>query len=300
MKTTTALFCLTLALPAVAQVDPGFVWQGTPLAKPVGGEKFAASAFIHPLKTPSGFLLTDAQPIDHLHHFGIWWPWKFIEIDGKRYNTWEIQMGEGAHVAISTKEVSNENGVVTWELHNQSIAKPKSGDPFVALHETTTISSRLDGKDRIIDFEIRQKPADKPVTIVTYRYSGFTWRGPKTWNKDNSLMTTSAGKGRDDANGTQARWVLVSGAATDGQASMLLLSQASKLGGNEEQVRVWDKNSHNGAPFVNFNPVMTKSLVLDAKDSAVSHRKYRVIAADREITPEEAEALWKEWVAPAP
>jgi hypothetical protein len=81
---------------------------------------------------------------------------------------------------------------------------------------------------------------------------------------------------------------------------MLLLSQASKLGGNEEQVRVWDKNSHNGAPFVNFNPVMTKSLVLDAKDSAVSHRKYRVIAADREITPEEAEALWKEWVAPAP
>lgn len=32
-----------------------FAWQLEALPKPVGGEKFASSAFLHPLRTPSGF-----------------------------------------------------------------------------------------------------------------------------------------------------------------------------------------------------------------------------------------------------
>ncbi|MCU0795282.1 MAG: PmoA family protein [Akkermansiaceae bacterium] len=300
MKLAPALLSLTLLLPAALAAEEvgndSFHWQGEALAKPVGGEKFAASAFIHPLKTPSGFVLTNTQPIDHLHHFGIWWPWKFIEVDGARYNTWEIQMGEGAHVATAAKKVSSEDGVTTWELHNQTLAKPKNGEPFVALTEVTRLSQSRAGDANIFDIEIRHEAKDKPVTIVNYRYSGFTWRGSKEWNKDNSLMTTSGGKGRDDANGTQARWVLVSGDAPNGKASMLLLSAASSIAGAEEQVRVWDAKSHNGAPFVNFNPVMSKSLELNAENKAVSHRKYRVIAADRAITPEEAEKIWREWM----
>ena len=68
-------------------------WQKTPLEKPAGGNKFAASAFLHPLCTPAGFQWTTIQPPDHLHHLGLWWPWKFIEVDGARYNCWEIQEG---------------------------------------------------------------------------------------------------------------------------------------------------------------------------------------------------------------
>ena len=59
-----------------------FAWQAKPLAKPTGGEKFAGSAFLHPLRTPSGFEWTAIQPADHLHHFGLWWPWKYIEVNG--------------------------------------------------------------------------------------------------------------------------------------------------------------------------------------------------------------------------
>ena len=33
-------------------------WQAAPLARPVGGERFAGSAFIHPLCTPAGFEVT--------------------------------------------------------------------------------------------------------------------------------------------------------------------------------------------------------------------------------------------------
>ena len=44
-------------------------YQASPLANPKGGDAFKGSNFIHPLKTPSGFVVTDLQPLDHLHHF---------------------------------------------------------------------------------------------------------------------------------------------------------------------------------------------------------------------------------------
>jgi len=51
-------------------------YQAKPLSKPNGGDKFKGSNFIHPLKTPSGFTLTAANPRSHHHHhFGLWWPW---------------------------------------------------------------------------------------------------------------------------------------------------------------------------------------------------------------------------------
>ena len=37
-------------------------WQSEPLAEPIGGAKFAASAFFHPLRTPAGFEWTAVQP----------------------------------------------------------------------------------------------------------------------------------------------------------------------------------------------------------------------------------------------
>ena len=70
-------------------------YQTKPLSNPKGGDAFKASNFIHPLKTLSGFTVTDTQPEDHYHHFGLWWPWKFITSDGRKINCWELQQGEG-------------------------------------------------------------------------------------------------------------------------------------------------------------------------------------------------------------
>lgn len=271
-------------------------WRKAPLTSPSGGAKFAGSAFFHPLRTPSGFELTTIQPSDHLHHFGVWWPWKFIEVNGSKHNTWEIQEKQGGHAAKSASVLPSESGAVVWRLENETYVNAADGKPSVAIQETTTASFGEDGADAFhLDLDIRQKAAGAPVKIVEYRYSGFSWRGPASWNKDNSTMTTSSGKGRDDANGTPARWVVVCGPSPKGKASLLMMSAASSLSGGEEKVRVWDSKAHNGAPFVNFNPVMDKPLPLDDVHPAVSHRKYRLIAADREIDAAAAEAAWKKW-----
>ena len=270
-------------------------WQTEPLAKPVGGEKFAASAFIHPLRTPGGFECTTIQPSDHLHHLGLWWPWKFIEVDGKKFNCWEIQEGQAAHMARRVKTISSEPGKAEWELQNEFVVKLPGAGPSVAIHETARIVLTPGADATVLDISIKQKSAGSPVTIAAYRYSGFSWRGPASWNKDNSTMTTSGGKGRDDANGTPARWVVVSGPSAKGTASLLILSAAEKQAGTPEKVRVWDSKMNDGAPFVNFNPVMQKPLPLDDAHPAVANRKYRVIAADRAIDAAAADAEWRKW-----
>jgi Methane oxygenase PmoA len=267
-----------------------FGWQKELLTNPKGGGKFASSAFIHPLRTPAGFECTTIQPSDHLHHLGLWWPWKFIELDGKKFNTWEIQEGQGAHVARTVKTLSSKPGKAEWEFLNETVVKPKDAAPVVAIHETAHITLTTGADSTVLDISLQQKPAGSPVTIAAYRYSGFSWRGPASWNKDNSTMTTSGGKGRDNANGTPARWVVVSGPGAKGTASLLILSAAEKQAGTAEKM-------HDGAPFVNFNPVMDKPLPLDDAHPAVAMRKYRVIAADRELDAAAAETEWRKWTA---
>lgn len=271
-----------------------FAWQARPLSAPKGGEKFAGSAFLHPLRTPSGFEWTTIQPADHLHHFGLWWPWKYIEVDGAKYNCWEIQEGQGAHVARCAKSLSN--GKQEWEFLNQTVIKKPDAAPQSVIQETAQVGVTMDGDTQVIDISLRQKAIGSAVTIVNYRYSGFSWRGPASWDKDNSTMTTSEGKGRDDANGTPARWLVVSGPTPTGSASVLMMSAAAELAGTPEQLRVWDSKAHNGAPFVNFNPVMKTALPLDDAHPAVSNRKYRVIAADRVIDATAADAEWRKWL----
>ena len=232
-----------------------------------------------------------------MHHLGIWWPWKYVEVGGRKYVTWEMQQGEGAHQARTAKVLSTGADKAEWEFGNETIIKPKDAEPKAVIRETALVALTMGGDSTVLDITLRQKPVDGPVTIAKNHYSGFSWRGPESWNKDNSTMTTSGGKGRDDANGTPARWVVLSGPTQDGIASVLFLSAAEKLAGAPEKMRVWDSKNHNGAPFVNFNPVADKPLPLDDAHPAVSHRRYRVIAADRAIDSATAEAEWRKWMA---
>ncbi len=272
-------------------------WQAAPLAKPVGGEKFAGSAFLHPLRTPAGFEWTTIQPDDHKHHFGLWWPWKYIEVDGAKYNCWEIQEGQGAHMAGRIGPLMMLPGnSVQWDFLNETVIKKPGAAPQTVTHETAQVAVSVEGDAQVLDISIRQKAAGSPVKILEYRYSGFSWRGPLSWNKDNSTMTTSEGKDRENANGTPARWVVVSGPTPHGSASVLMMSAAANMAGTPELLRVWDSKNQNGMPFVNFNPVTENPLPLDDAHPAVSNRKYRVIAADRLIDAAAAEAEWRKWL----
>lgn len=276
-------------------------YQHKPLAEPKGGEIFAASAFFHPLATPSGFVLTDIQPGDHLHHLGVWWPWKLVEMKGKNYVTWEMQMKQGRHRAEEAGIVRADADEVVMNARNVCEVSSDGETYQKVIKGQVAMLLGRHGKDGYrLDIDIHHRPVEgEPITIANYRYSGFTWRGPGSWTKDTSTMLTSGGHHRENANHQAAKWCMVTGETPTGKATMLILSAAAMDGGKPELLRIWDSSTHHGKPFVNFNPVVKESVALKEENKVVSHRRYRLIMVDRELAAEEADLCWKQWTAPA-
>lgn len=269
-------------------------YQAAPLSNPVGGDKFRGSNFIHPLATPSGFTVTESQPKDHPHHFGLWWPWKFIESEGRQILCWELQNGDGIVEAKSSKPTSN--GLITESVY---IDRKAPGGPRTLLNETTrlTVSGIFNepAHGYFLDLEIdHQVAGDQPLTISKYRYSGFAIRATPVWNKDNSTLLTSEGEGRAAANSSQARWVRAEGTnGKDGTAGVLLMGHPDNHS-HPEKIRTWNEH-YNGAIFINFNPVMAEPWIFQPNKTYT--RNYRVFVYDGSLTADEAETLWKSYAS---
>src|SRR5690606_26783521 len=70
---------------------PLLTYRYTVKTPPAGVDAaYGRSGFIHPLQTLSGKVLTNIQPTDHYHHYGLWNPWTRVEYKGKMYDLWNI------------------------------------------------------------------------------------------------------------------------------------------------------------------------------------------------------------------
>ncbi|MBW8014886.1 MAG: hypothetical protein FVQ82_01750 [Planctomycetes bacterium] len=278
-------------------------YQNKPMANPKGGDKFKGSNFIHPLKTLSGFTLTDLQPGDHLHHFGLWWPWKFLKAEGRKVLYWELQKGEGVIQAQGRHKAEVNKGGAVFAAPSHYIDKTAPDGPKVILKEMliANVSPIVTSpaKGYFLDLIIVQNTAIKtPVEVVKYRYSGFSVRGAKSWNKDNSKLVTSAGKDRQASNFTIANWIIAEGDAKPGaKAGFVMMSHPDNYGA-PQMLRTWNDKMHNGATFANFNPVQKKSWILEPGKKYI--QKYRLFVYDGSITESDAQKMWSDYSKAAP
>jgi hypothetical protein len=271
------------------------VYRAKPLTNPKGGANFRASNFIHPLRTPSGFDVTDTQPPDHLHHMGLWWPWKYIETDGRKVLCWELQQGDGIIRAQGAE--STPQGFTSKSIY---VDRKAPGGPQTLLNETLNakVSDIFENPARGYNLDLKiihETAGSKPVAVSKYRYSGFAIRGTAIWNKDNSTVLTSEGKKYDAANFTRAKWVRIEGSAAGGNTAGVLMMSHPDNYDFPELLRAWDSKTHNGAIFVNFNSVQDKPWIF--KPGKEYARKYRLFVYDGTITAAEAEQLWQNYKA---
>ena len=56
---------------------------------------YKRNAFIHPLYSPSGNILTRINPPDHYHHVGIWNPWTKVKIRDHVTDFWNLYTHQG-------------------------------------------------------------------------------------------------------------------------------------------------------------------------------------------------------------
>ncbi|MBA2625608.1 MAG: PmoA family protein [Acidimicrobiia bacterium] len=229
---------------------------------------------VHPLRTPSGFVLTRNAPEDHPWHHGLWFTIKFVDGD----NFWEELEPFGRLV--------QSGGEVDW-------VRP---DGSVALRERRVLAEVDLGADAwALDWTTElEAPADVLLDRTPFTtwggYGGLALRGSGEW-VDTRLLLADGTTGRR-ITGTPAAWLDLSGPS--GGVSVLdapdnprapvpwYASTRSKVYGEEG----WSN-------FLNAAFLFHEPLTLGAGE--VLRFRYRVVVHDGVWEADRAQAAWDEW-----
>lgn len=273
---------------------------------------FRRAGYIHPAWSPAGNILTNINPADHMHHYGIWNPWTSISYDNDKYDLWNLGLKQGT-VRFDTV-IRTSAGDLFAEIqvkHTHVIFRPGEKQTvdtqewtmeFTPKEEIVIMQERLSMKawntgDKMFmwDFVSDLEPATAlPVILKAYRYAGFGFRATAEWTRDNCEMLTSEGKTRHEIDGTNGRWIYVSGQCANGKSGILIMSHpANRM--HPEPLRIWNEkaNGGRGDAFVNFSPSKNEDWVLEPEHTYRLH--YRIVTYDGDMTSERAESLWQEF-----
>ena len=264
---------------------------------------YRKSGYIHPIITPKGDTLTRIQPPDHWHHYGLWGPWTHTRIDTTRVDFWNLGEGMGT---VLFKELGD---TTSGEVFSSFTAAQEHFDfktqkaPQVALNEELEVRLwNLNRPDRyMFDYTTSfESPLKDGILFEAYRYGGgIGLRFNERWKADNCSVLTSEGNDRLTADGTNARWCIVSGESSDGIGTNgILFMSHPKNKSHPEPMRIWpiDGNNGRGDMFFEFCPIRHEEWKIEPDKSY--ELKYRMVVFDGELTPDEAEAYWRGFANP--
>ena len=178
---------------------------------------YKRSGFVHPLVSPGGEVLTNIQPDDHYHHYGIWGPWTKTHINGREVDFWNLIKGEGTVKSAGFLSETEGDVFSGFKVYQQHIDFGAKGEDQVAINEILEIRAwNIGEKKWLVDYTVTLNcPLDSGIMLDAYRYGGgIGYRATEKWHKGNCTVLTSEGKNRAEADGTNARWCIVEGEST--------------------------------------------------------------------------------------
>lgn len=264
---------------------------------------FRKSGYIHPIVTPYGDTLTRINPPDHWHHYGLWGPWTHTRIDTMRVDFWNLSEGQGTVLFKKFNTVFKGNLSSGFQAAQEHIDFKTQEHPQVALHENLNVKIwNLNREDRyMLDYTSQfTTPLKEGVLFEAYRYGGgLGMRFTERWNKDNCQVLTSEGNDRLTADGTNAKWAIVSGESSYGKGTngILFMSYPDNRM-HPEPMRVWpiDGNGGRGDMFFEFCPIRHQEWQIE--HDTTYELKYRMVIFEGDLTKEDAEAYWQAFAYP--
>ncbi|MFH0759826.1 MAG: PmoA family protein [Bacteroidota bacterium] len=260
---------------------------------------YRRSAYIHPLRSPGGEVLTRIQPPDHLHHYGIWNPWTRTHFGTDTVDFWNLADGQGTVRFKEYTESHQQASGAGFTAAQEHIWFKGDGSEGVAMNELFEVEVH-DSREKsyLVDLSSTlSTPLESGITLEAYRYGGgIGFRATEKWHTSNSTVLTSEGKTRADADGTQARWAIIEGETSvpEGRSGILFLSHPQNQA-HPEPMRVWPADQYDGQSnvFFEFCPIRHREWVLEPGQSYTL--RYRLVVFDGTMDAETAEMYWKEW-----
>ncbi|MBI1933103.1 MAG: PmoA family protein [Ignavibacteriales bacterium] len=273
---------------------PILAYQYKTLFPPEGIDlSYKRSGFIHPVYSPHGQILTQIQPKDHYHHYGIWNPWTHVLFESDTVDFWNLAKLEGT-VKFDDIVSFNEGQIFSEiKVHHKHVVFKKNGLEKNSLNELQTIRiyNSENPESYIVDLIFEMSCAtDSPVKLLEYRYGGLGWRATEKWDQDNSEVLTSEGNTRKDADGSLAKWCVIQGEIDKDYAGIEIMSFPNNYN-HPEPLRIWPLNQNErGDVFANFSP--TKNMDWELIPGKTYVLKYRLLVFNGKLTKDIAENEW--------
>ena len=265
---------------------------------------YKRNAFIHPLYSPSGNILTRINPPDHYHHVGIWNPWTQVKIRDHVTDFWNLYTHQGTVRFAGINSIINGPVYGGFNVLQEHVDFQGKRPGEIIINEVWDVrvwnTDPVNGQRAwLVDLtSLLSVPGENEVILQAYRYGGgLGFRATAEWDNNNSWINTSEGKTRVDADGTRARWTDAGGMFQGkGESGIVFLSHPSNRE-HPEPMRVWppDQNGR-GDVFFEFCPIRYNDWIL--KPGNVYSQKYRLLVYDGKVDEAVSERAWKDFAFP--
>ncbi|MFO0867856.1 MAG: PmoA family protein [Pirellulales bacterium] len=286
-------------------------WQGRPQMPPMPvlqynhahvlppqglDPRFGRSAYIHPVWTPGGTVVTDEFPPDHAHQSGIFLAYTKTRFENREPNFWELAHGRGRVRFVRRQAAAVSAGPIFVELVvDQEHVDETAPGGKVALRETWRLQvwnvGSADGTPWVVDLEsTRACASSEPLYLPQYHYGGMALRGARSWGGDAARFLTSDGADRLAGNHTRPRWCDLSGTVAGRQAGLALLTHPGNFR-YPEPLRI-----HPTMPYLVYTPSHLGDWAIEPGTPQTS--RYRLLVHDGPLTAATADQWWLDFAEP--
>lgn len=166
--------------------------------------QYTRSCYIHPLYSLDGEVMTESFPVDHAHHYGLFWTWPDIKVRGQDTETWHPSNLRQVFVQWLKREAGRKSA--SFSVEN---AWKLDGEEIVAKEIVTLSIFPADRMGRAIDVELTIQAISGPLLLRGSKepqknYGGLSIRGAPVFN--DAVLTTDLGLQEEDADSAPFLW----------------------------------------------------------------------------------------------
>lgn len=270
---------------------PVLEFQADPTLPAGVPERYRRGGYVARVFTPSGVLVTDDFPTNHIHHHGIWAAWTKTVFEGRHPDFWNMGDGTG-RVQFDRLLESSPGHVRSRHRYVDMTVSPERsvlGEDFDVRLRAPIRGSH---PAHVFDVTLAQEClTSSALELPEYRYGGLGFRGRREWDgAARCLFLTSEGRtNRESANATAARWCYIGGKVGEGQAGIAILCHPSNFRAPQPM------RLHPTEPFFCYAPPVKGVFRIDPGKPYVA--RYRCVAFDGPPDRGWLDQVWREYAA---